>query len=315
MIRGCARRVEPERKCAMYRIVAVTGLSLLNLIAAFAHGDDAAVPEAAPRPKVYMLVAAVGEQFTAMIQTQGTGTRLPPYRKISVKVKDNVLNRYVLHSLDKAIAETDPDSKRLFMILRATDMDAASPSEREKIALDGIVSDLKGMPEREEWDSIIVATPAYKAFEFNGVAGRLAGLGVFYQPLGGSNFYDMLGGGMGPYTFGEQGAGEVVTPEGKTIRSYRYTAPFSFIDIWVLDPKTLAVLDKQQRFDHIKLAEQFPDSLRITQDVSPKVLMDRFSRLVERSVEAAVTHSEMLSKHGVVEVGKIREVKPEDKQK
>ena len=300
----------------MRKIIAAAGFSLATMMAALAYRQTAAEPpkaDAPPKPMVYMLIAAVGEQFTAMIEIPRTGSNLPPYRRVSIKVRDNVLNRYVLYSLDKAIAETDPDSKRLTMTLRAADMDAGLLPEREKIALDEIISDLRGMPERMEWDRIVVATPAYRAFEYNGVAGHLAGFGVFYQPLGGG-FNDFMG-GLSPNSFGDFGAPDAVTPDNKLVRSFRYAAPFSLIDIWVLDPKTLAVLDKQQRFDNVKVFDPMSDSLQITKNVNPAALMDKVSSLIERSVAAAIAHSELLDKRGVVNVGKIKEVKAEDDKK
>lgn len=283
----------------MGRIVAVLGLHLAGLLSLSAYAQSATDSREPEKPRVYAIIAAVGEQFTVMFKVSkvAMGTNIAPnYSRKSVAVKDNILNRYVLHSVDAAIARADPDSKRIFMTLRAKDMDAGSASERESVALDEIITDLKGMPEREEWDRIVLVTPAYKAFEYNGVGGRLAGFGVFYNPLGG-RIYD-----------GEDSE----TPDGKFIRSWKYTAPFSLIDIWVLDPKTLKVLDKQQRYDNVKVFDPLSDDLYISGNVSPKILFDKFSRLVDRSVAAAVDRSAILTRRGVINVGDVKEVKPDN---
>jgi hypothetical protein len=273
-------------------------LLLISLGMAPVYGQVTAEPAKPAKPKVYMLISAVGEQFTVMFEVSRTGSNLPPYRKTSISVEKNVLNRLVLHDLDKAISEVDPDSKRLYLTLRATDMDKASPSDRETVALDQVLTDLKGMTERMEWDRIVIATPAYKAFSLNGVPGRLAGFGVFYQPLGNRFIFS-----------GDLGE-DAVTPEGKFTRARNYAAPFSFIDIWVLDAKTLKVLDRQKRFDNIKVYDPASDSVTISGNVSPQVLMKYVSSLIERSVNAAVTHTEALPKRGAVDVGEIKEIKP-----
>jgi hypothetical protein len=269
--------------------------------------SDAAKPD---KPKTYMIISAVGEQFTVMfrVSTIALGTNIKPnFTRKSVTVKNNVLNRFVMRSMDAAIAKADPTSKRLFMTLRSKDMDAVKPQEREQVAIDEIVADLKGMPEREDWDRIVVITPAYKAFEYNGVDGQLAGFGVFYQPYakmdpntGGVRYFD-----------GE----DAVTPENMFIRSSIYAAPFSMIEVWVLDPKTLAVLEKQQRYDNVKLYDPLAESVSIVGNVKPEVLFDRFSTLVDRSVTAAVDRSLLLARRSQVDVGNVQEVKTEDAKK
>jgi hypothetical protein len=281
----------------MRAIVAAIGFCVVSLAPVAAWGEGPPEATKTARPMVYALFAAVGDQFTYMIEVRRTGTYLPPYRTHSVTEPDNLLNMFVLRSLDKAIAATDPDSKRILMTLRGTAMDAASLHDREDAALDQIMAELKNMPQRQEWDRIVIATPAYKAFESNGVAGRLAGFGVFYEPVLGNLVWR-----HNLFFFNASEGYDAVTPENKFIRSRRYAAPFSFIDVWVLDPKTLQVLDRQRRFDALKLFDPKEDDLHITQNVSEKVLMTNAFNLIDRSVSAAVAHSEVLNL-GIVHVG------------
>jgi hypothetical protein len=296
-------------------LVPLSAFLLAAAIAMPAFGQTAAEapkPDApkAEKPKTYMVIAAVGEQFTVMFRVSrvGLGTNIKPnFSRKSVTVKNNVLNRFVLHSMDEALAKADPTSKRLFMTLRPKDMDAVKLKAREQVAIDEIIADLKGMPERQEWDRIVAVTPAYKAFEYNGVDGELAGFGVFYQPY---RNVDMKTGGA-RYFDGE----DAVTPENMFVRSSIYAAPFSMIDIWILDPRTLAVLDKQQRYDNIKLFDPLSDSVTISGNVTPEVLFDRFSTLVDRSVTAAVERSELLAKRPQVDVGNVKEINPGDAKK
>jgi hypothetical protein len=278
------------------------------------------------KPKTYMIVSAVGEQFTVLSRSSEVelGSRIVPnYGRTIYKVKDNQLNRYVLDCMDKAIAKVDPSSKRLFMSLRSADIEAANVRAREQVAIDRVVANLKRMA-REEWDRIIVVTPVYRAFDYKGVDGQLAGFGVFYQPYSMSDVFVMqkgVNGLTGASTGGFQSEGggeryfdgeEAVTPEDKQIRAAKYAAPFSMIEIWVLDPKTLAVLDRQQRFDNIKVFDPQSDSIGIVGNVSAAVLLDKFNALVDRSITDAVQHSSLLDKVPQVDVGAPKEVKPED---
>jgi hypothetical protein len=291
----------------MRRAIIVSGFAAI-VMGGVTYGQS---PEAGKpaRPKVYALIAAIGDQFTLIQQKQSTGSHFAPYERVSVTMPKNVLNRSVLVGLDQAIASTDPGSKRVYFNLPAADMDSVKEYDRESVALSDVVAILEKMPERAEWDSIVIATPAYKAFELNGVAGRLAGFGVFYQGQGGgrdifSNIPD----------FGDAMGEETVSPEGKPVRNVRYSAPFSFIEVWVLDPKTLKVVDRQRRFDNKKLFDPYASAANITQNIDKTVMMKNVASLIERSTYAAVTHSAILNSRGMVDVGNVREAKPEAKK-
>ena len=234
---------------------------------------------------VYALVAAVGEQFSVVSEVQSTGSHLSPYRRRTIEVP-NTLNRLALHGLDKAIANIDPDSKRIYMALPAAQMAGVAPSEREGVAISKIVSELEKMPQRLEWHRIVIATPAYRALELNGLASKLQGFGLFSQPL------CQAGCGDDRHALGQDGV-DAVTSEDKTIRARTYIAPFSYIEVWVLDPKSLAILDKQQGFDSQKLADPSYKPLDISQSVGQKYVAGRISSLIELSVGGAVMHSEV----------------------
>lgn len=285
----------------MRRLVAAAGfLAIVNFPVPSAWSATDAQPE---KPRVYALVSAVGEQFTVMTQTYSTGTHLPPYRGASVKVRDNFLNLSVLRSLDKAVEEKDPGSKRVFMALPSNDMDAAAKWEREDVALSEVEAALKVMPERAQWDRIVVATPAYHSYEANGLGGRLIGFGIFYQPIcrrprcREDSFYATTG---------------AVTPDEQPIRTTRFVAPYAFIDIWVLDAKTFAVIDKQRTYDHVKVFNPESTSLRIDDNVSAEDQSKFLFKVLEHSVGTAVAHSDVLNKSGVINVGAIKEVKSEN---
>ena len=106
-----------------------------------------------------------------------------------------------------------------------------------------------------------------------------------------------------------------MTSEDAHIKARTFLAPFSYVTVWILDPKTLAVLDKQQSFDPQKLAEPtYKPALDPGKDEVKKYLVGRVANLIDASVAAAVTQSEVLA-HGHVEVGPIKGVDPDEVKK
>ena len=150
----------------------------------------------------------------------------------------------MLQSLDEAVRDLDPASKRIYLALPAPQMDGVAPGLREETAIGLVAAELQKMPQRLEWDRIFVVTPAYSTFERSGMAAKLQGLGVFTQPLQ-SNYGEFTGDASR-----DMGGDGVVTPDGKDARSSVYQAPYSYIEVWVLDPKTLTVLEKHEVFDN-----------------------------------------------------------------
>ncbi len=284
-------------------LVSATGFCLVNLLAEPAHCQDAPETGNTVKPKVYALVSAVGEKFTIVSAVHSTGSHLEPYRRTTTQVTNNILNRLALQGLDKAIAHIDPDSKRIYLALPAAQMDEVAPSQREGVAISEIVSALEGMPERLEWDRIVVATPAYRAQAVDGMASKLQGLGVFWQPLCQSDYTSC------DYRFHPPSGPNALTPQNKAIKANSFVAPFSNIEVWVLDPKTLAVIDKQQVFDNQKLADATADILDISEKGNREFLMSRIVNLIELSIDEAVKHTELAGK---VEVGEPKLVNPDD---
>lgn len=105
---------------------------------------------------------------------------------------------------------------------------------------------------------------------------------------------------------------EALTSDGDTIRARNYVAPYSYIDVWILDAKTLAILDKQERFDSQKLAEPRYKPLPANAE---QYLFGRMASLIDSSVSEAVTHSELNSRQGRVEVGEPIVVDPKTRGK
>jgi hypothetical protein len=77
----------------------------------------AAQAQPVEKPKVYVLVSAIGGEITVVRHYRGVGATLEPYRRYSVPVAGPDVDVAVLRGLDRAVASEDPDSKRIFMRL------------------------------------------------------------------------------------------------------------------------------------------------------------------------------------------------------
>jgi hypothetical protein len=155
------------------RLGAAVGVSLAFLAAGVGHCQIVETSGESAKPKVYALIAAIGEEFTTVTETARVGTHLSPYRRTTEKVPDNILNRLALHSLDKAIGTIDPASTRIYMSLPAAQVDRVTPSKRDGAAIGAVTAELAKMPQRLEWDRIVVATPAFRALARDGMASKL----------------------------------------------------------------------------------------------------------------------------------------------
>jgi len=273
--------------------------------------QTADAPAQPAKPKIYALIAAIGEEFTTVSEyRQQAGTHIAPYRRTTEQVQDNLLNRLALHSLDKAIATIDPSSTRIYMSLPSARVDRVTPAKRDSAALSAVTAELEKVPQRLDWDRIVVATPAFRALARDGMAGKLQGFGVFNQPQcqAGCPNWRMPGSG----TEAEPLDGvDAVASDNTTFKAKTFIAPYSYIKVWVLDPKTLEILDMQQGFDSQKLAEQ-----RHKPSMEPtdwqNYLVSRIVALIELSVGEAVLRSDIIVPKGKGTAGPIRRIDPDE---
>jgi hypothetical protein len=281
------------------------GVSLVCLAAGVSNGQTADAPAEPAKPKTYALIAAIGEEFTTVTETARVGTHLSPYRRTTEKVPDNILNRLAMHGLDKAIRAIDPASTRIYLSLPAAQVDRVTPSKRDSAAISAVTAELAKMPQRLEWDRIVVATPAFRALARDGMASKLQGFGVFNEP--------QCQAGCPTKIPGNDVAAEpldgvdTVSSDNKTFKVKTYIAPYSYIKVWVLDPKTLEILDVQQGFDSQKLAEQrHKPAMDMTE--WQNYFAGRVVSLIEMSVGEAILRSEINAPKGVGSVGPIRRI-------
>jgi hypothetical protein len=174
---------------------------------------------------------------------------------------------------------------------------------REEVAIGKIVSELEKRPERMTWDKIIVATPKYLQSERQGMGPKLHGLGVYVQPLTGGSLEGQDG--NPEIDVRNQGASDTTNPEdGQKNKSKVYVAPYSYIQVYVIDAKTMRVLEKNARHDFTKLNDPTSVALDVGRSIPPEVLATSVGSLIERSAARAI---------GETEIGAnvtIQEVKP-----
>ena len=132
------------------------------------------------------------------------------------------------------------------------------------------------MPQRRDWHRIVVALPAYRALDFDGMPGRLEGFGLFMQPNCQSD----------PRSCGlavrPPSAPEAYGPDDQEVRANYFVAPFSYVSIVILDPATLAVLDREHKLDYRRYFDPVGGALDLAQNIPKEVLAPKVVNLIER---------------------------------
>jgi hypothetical protein len=280
--------------CGALRVVSICMLAL------------AAVPawaETPERPKTYALVSAVGDDISIVRARRTTGTHFEGYVRSTMPALNGVIHLAMLRGMDRGIARREPQSTRVFLRLSSGQLDDAPVHQREQAALDRLRNALQALPQRKDWDEIIVITPHYRFSEMQGLPGKLHGVGIYFNNLGNEAeaFFTQ--------TFGPGGApieNAVVGVDGTpTGRSSRYVALFSYTKVWFLDAKTLQVNQSEPWIVDEKLYDPMSTALDVGKMFTPEQLVRSFESFVERSATRSV-----VSTRPVVEPGDLQIVEP-----
>lgn len=279
----------------------VAGLALaISLATASAQAPAQAGTEA---PKTIALVSAVGDQINYVRQRMQTGTLFEGYRRANLKIDDRSIDAAVLRGLDRVIARRHPDSQRVFLRLASGQLDGVRPEHRERVALEKLRGELAKLPQRANWDQIIVLTPYYRLSEMRGLAGKLHGVGVYVQGL--DTNVDDAGNPVTGGALSVEGA-ETKLPDGTPgYRSSKYIALYAYTQIWVLDAKTLAVIKNEPWMFDEKIYDPQSPALDVSKMLSPEQLAERFEAFTERAAGRALAQTMPM-----VEAGELREVGP-----
>ncbi|MEP7154811.1 MAG: hypothetical protein ABI905_03500 [Betaproteobacteria bacterium] len=287
------------------------------LLTAVAHAQTlpaTGTPPPTTKPKTYALAAALGNEFAVVSENINVFSHIENlhYARQSRTSDDDILNRMALESLDKVIAGLEPQSKRVYLRLAKPRMDRVDAAHREEAALTAIRSRLRNIEGRSGWDRIVVVTPAYRLFDHEGLSLgsdmiKLEGFGVFTQRGGNDPNPNVAFSGHSMRV-------AAFSPRNGEVKSHSFIAPFSYVEIWVLDAKDLSLIDKQIRYDHQKLADPYAGSLDVNQSVPTEFLARQVRGVIEGSIREAVMQSKLNDRNGVVEVGPLEAVKAGEKK-
>ena len=149
-------------------------------------------------------------------------------------------------------------------------------------------------------------TPTFLISQDSGLAPRLHGAGVYFQPVESSVL--IVDPGQRWLSPDHTGAPieRVVSPDGFEHTSRVYVAVHYFARLRRYDARTLELLYTEVRFESVKLHDPMSGSVYLSQSIPTAVLNGRLTAMVEESTAAAVRRAMA----GVVEVGPLRAAEP-----
>lgn len=284
------------------RIARVVLLGLLGpfAICVTAAAQTPPLPHASPSPapKTVAVLAAAGDQFQYVRRKPPSGSRIDPFIRRWITLPDNALNKMVLSGMTRALSGQYPDAALTLLMLTPTAEDrAVLPQARETHTMQRGMDYLQPLPERATWDQIVVVTPKWFFDEHKGMASKLSGIGLFVQPIATrvNEFADEA--------LLEDEVRDITPEEYKQPRASRYVAPFFFMQMTVLDAKTLAVLRREERFDFRKIINSDSTALDIEKSFTTQQLTSEIISFVERAARRMVVDRE-----GSIDIGPVRTV-------
>ena len=285
------------RKHRMFVALIVGTVALSFQLPANAQAPAAAPSAASEKVKTIALLAAVGDQFSYVRQKEGVGSNLEPFIRQNITAPDQLLNRMVLRGMDKAVAAEYPGAEVVMMTLRPDPPELKIlPQDREAHTMGRVLTMLQSYPDRMRWDEIMVVTPKWLMSERKGMGSRLSGIGIYVQPLG-----------SGKDATEEDSLDDEVRDAGENqkLRSKRFVAPFFYIQVTVLDAKTLKVLRKDERYDYRKLVNSDSAALDVQASFTPEQLGTQLELFVETASRKLV-----VDRAGSVEIGPLKTTRP-----
>jgi hypothetical protein len=251
-------------------------------------------PAVEAKPKTYALVGAIGSRFEVIQSKQQTGTHLPAWDRAAYRVGGNVLNRLAVQGLDQAVARYEPESRRIYLSM--------TPARPE---IELVIGELRKI-DRAGWDRIMVALPAYRFHDEKGLAGRMKGFGILSQGMCQSDTSvrrDRIG--SCDHGFRPQFGPEALTPKGEEIAANTFVAPFAFVEVFTLEPKTLEVLDRSANYGHRKLTDETGKANGILYAENKEFLARQIVEIVQSSTAEAMANGILKGSVDVREKGPV----------
>ena len=161
--------------------------------------------------------------------------------------------------------------------------------------------DLRTLPEREQWDEIVAVLPKWYYTGVKGMGDKLAGVGIYIQPLA-SEVPDDLGGTEGMQSMsmvstnnGDHDTATVDPKTGEKGNNSTFVAMFMYMQKITFDAKTLAVKSREVRRDNVKYYDPNSDALDVGKMFNTAVLAKGLSEVVEKSARKAITGNVIVS--------------------
>ena len=273
-----------------------------TLIAVVAFAAAFAQAQAPEKPKVYALVSAIGSEITVVRQRRDVGSNIEPYRRYKVAVPNADIDAAVLRGLDRAVATDDPESKRVYLRLSPEGIRGVAGYKRGEVLSARALAALEAMPERKDWDRIILVAPRFLNVAREGMGPKLHGIGIYVQPIGRS------GNDVSNTDIESSVDPDTISPDGEKGSSYKYVAPYFYAQLWVIDAKTMKVLETNDRYDFQRIYDPKSPAL----DVAQQVPVDQLAGMVEKFVERASARA-LNDQQGEVIIKEPRVVNPSSK--
>ena len=261
-----------------------------RLLSSGAPSVRAAVPTFSGDKPVVALASAIGGQLSVVLAKEEVGSRMDPYRRLALPINDYTLDGIVLRGMDRTVARLRPDSERIFMRLNPVLLDDVPPDQREQVAMQKLLAEIRDWPQRQQWERIYVVTPHFRGFERNGLGSKLYGIGMYVQDL--ENASDF----------------EVIEPDGTpgVKRRSRFVALYYYATMIVLDAKSLTVLDVQPWLIDEKIHDSNSTAIRMEGQIDPQT----FAARLEKFAESASFNALGRTLGGRVEPGDLTPVPP-----
>lgn len=232
---------------------------------------------AAPSEKkaVYAIASAIGGQLSYVVAKASVGSHLEPYERTTLPIPDYTLDAIVMRGIDRVVGRRFPDTERVFMRLNPSQLDGVPPHERERVAFERLTAELQQMPARQQWDRIVIVTPHYRGFERAGLGSKLHGVGMFVQDLNNTTEFD------------------VIEPDGASgqKRRNRYVALYYYAKLFILDARTLQVLESSPWLIDEKIHDSNSTAINIARSLSMEQLSSRLEVFVEKASTEALART------------------------
>jgi hypothetical protein len=288
----------PSRREATLRTIVTLLCLVLPLLAGAQPADGAA---AAPKPRTFALVAAMGEGFNIVVEKASVGSHLAPFDRKRFESAGASVNALVLLELARQVSALDASARFVPMVYPVSPMLEVSAERRSQATFDAVVAELKQAPDRGTWDRNLIVTPAYRGPRKDGMASQLTGMGLFVEPLCVSDVFSCSSGVAslsGPVT---------QRPDGSMAPANGFFAPYFYATLWELDAASMEVIAKRDVFHHKKMSSD-NDQVPAQIDASAYARINvQLANLVNQSIQDALKKTDLAGK---VEVRHVKEVDP-----